>query len=161
MTKTKIDIFDTFDAPWQQIEFEIPGKTMLLRILSAKDDRPEKTSKFPFQGIPFYSSESLVAYYQEEGEDFMKQFKAMKNKSFIIDELGGERFVKVYGSDPIINDMLIERYKAFQWNYSYSIFVTNLSLDELQDKYSERIVSRIHEMCEFVLCAGEDWRKRK
>jgi hypothetical protein len=26
MTKTKIDIFDTFDAPWLRCEFEVPAK---------------------------------------------------------------------------------------------------------------------------------------
>ena len=136
------------------------GKTMLLRILSAKDDRPEQRRNLPYQGIPFYSSESLVADYQEEGEVAMKLFKAKKQTTLIIDELGGERFVKVYGSDPIINDMLIDRYKAFQWNHSFTLFATNLSLEDLQAKYSERIVSRLHEMCEFVPCIGEDWRKR-
>ena len=110
--------------------------------------------------MPFHSSESLVANYQEDGEDYMKQFKSLKKTSMVIDELGGERFVKVYGSDPIINDMLIERYKAFTLHRSFTIFAANLSLEELQAKYSERIVSRLYEMCEFVLFAGEDWRKR-
>ena len=134
------------------------GKTMLLKILSARDDR--KVSKCPFPGISYFTIEWMVSEYQRVGDEVMKDFENFKYDPVVIDELGGERFAKHYGNDPIVNDILVSRYNVFRDHNIQTLFATNLSIDELQVKYGERVVSRIYEMCEFVLCTGTDWRKR-
>ena len=134
------------------------GKTMLLKILSAMDDRG--VSQQPFPGILYFTIEWMVSEYQRTGEELMKEIESYKKIPIVIDELGGERFARHYGNDPIVNDVLVSRYNAFRDYGTSTLFATNLSIDELQVKYGERIVSRLHEMCEFILCTGEDWRKR-
>jgi AAA+ superfamily predicted ATPase len=134
------------------------GKTMMLKILSAKDDRTSISSPFP--GITYFTAEWLVSQYQRSGEEFLKDFESHKNAPMIIDELGGERFARFYGNDPVINDMLSHRYNVFKDYGTLTIFVSNLTMEELQEKYGDRISSRLYEMCEFVKCAGEDWRRR-
>lgn len=51
-------------------------------------------------------------------------------------------------------------------NYRYecmlpTIFTTNCSLEELEEKVGKRIISRIVEMCRCIRMGGEDWRIKK
>jgi len=51
-------------------------------------------------------------------------------------------------------------------NYRYecmlpTIFTSNCSLEELEEKLGQRIVSRIIEMCRCIRMGGEDWRVKK
>lgn len=54
------------------------------------------------------------------------------------------------------------------WNSTYTEFLpaltyfsTNLNLESLTEKYGERSISRLHEMCDFITLTGKDRRKNK
>lgn len=42
-----------------------------------------------------------------------------------------------------------------------TIFTTNLTIDQIQDRYGERIASRLYEMSMFVPMTGDDLRKNR
>lgn len=76
----------------------------------------------------------------------------MSEESIFIDDLGAEKiseFVQEFVYT-IING---------SYNKNHRLFITtNLSLDELEKQYGSRIVSRLAEMCEFIVVNGKDRR---
>jgi DNA replication protein DnaC len=77
-----------------------------------------------------------------------------EKKILILDDIGSEKT-----TDWVIETLglIINRYYEME-NY---IFITsNLNLEELQQRYGDRIASRIAEMCEIIKLEGEDRRTK-
>ena len=73
----------------------------------------------------------------------------------IIDDLGSEK------TTDWANELF---YKIIDYRYSNLkpvIITTNLTDQELKEKISERLVSRIHEMCKGIKLTGKDYRLEK
>ena len=79
----------------------------------------------------------------------------------IIDDLGTEQDEQViYGTRRFLMvDAIIKRYKRFPGYKTH--FTSNLTKDEIHERYGERVWSRLNEMVTFVTLAGEDRRMRK
>jgi len=73
----------------------------------------------------------------------------------LLDDLGTEKI-----SD-WVQETLFVIINARYDNMLPTIVTTNCSPDELEQRIGERAVSRLIEMCQGVLLAGDDWRKRK
>ena len=76
----------------------------------------------------------------------------------IIDDLGTEPDgQKVYGTNrDVMVDAILRRYEIFpRWK---THFTSNLSKDDIRNRYGERVWSRLNEMCVFVTITGKDRR---
>lgn len=123
------------------------GKTTALKIIAGYRDF--KT---------FYADE-LVSRYRVKGDNMMYSELLKGAKNVIIDDIGSEPTLFIYGMKfELIEQLIIERHRQFI-NYGYlTLFSTNLSKDDFVTRYGMRIYSRIMEMCEIVSCNGNDLR---
>lgn len=95
------------------------------------------------------------------GTSGFEVFSKFRGGHWFFDELGitERETVKHFGDAQNVADILIhERYNSFQAG-QVTHFTTNLSEDELRDKYDSRTYSRLCEMCNFVLVIGQDRRE--
>jgi hypothetical protein len=80
-----------------------------------------------------------------------------KNKYLFIDDIGAENTQnKIYGSQYFTFSTLIQDYIYEQKN-NY-IFTTNLTLDQLKQKYDDRVLSRLLENTVVIIINGQDLR---
>lgn len=82
--------------------------------------------------------------------DKLKEFVAQEY--LFIDDIGAEKI-----SDFVIEFVYLIVNKRYE-NMKRSVFATNLTLEDFQKRYGDRILSRISEMCVLVELKGEDKR---
>ena len=107
------------------------------------------------EGTVFFNETILTDY------SFPKIEPTKHDYELIIDDLGAEPAVShVYGElKDIIGTVITERYKAFVTYGHLTHFSSNLSEQEIERRYGERLSSRLHEMCVFVAMPDHDLRK--
>lgn len=97
-------------------------------------------------------------WYQRAGIEYL--FSETPGSHIVHDDLGSEATsVKYMGTD--INPMqriILEHYELGR-PFNDVHFTTNLSADEIEAVYGQRVRSRLREMCNPILLPGEDRRK--
>jgi len=89
--------------------------------------------------------------------DWLKN--AMFNEPLVIDDVGAEESIVSYGERFESFERVLDiRYKAFKRVGSLTVMTSNLTGDQFKERYGARIYSRIREMCECIVCNGEDLR---
>lgn len=83
-------------------------------------------------------------------------------QALIIDEIGTEPrpFVHFGTKYNVIADVIRERYDAFKFFGAKTIVTTNLSFDEIEDAYGDRVESRCWEMFRSKQYRSDDFRKK-
>lgn len=121
--------------------------------------------------IPFVNAVVLCEYLmqaetQEEKNEILRCYLPRWSEipkhynDLIIDDLGTEpEEQKTYGTKRyLMSDALERRYELFpKWK---THITTNLSLNELKNRYGERVFSRLNEMCCFIALTGKDRRMK-
>ncbi len=111
--------------------------------------------KFDNYMIYYYSSTGLLneikSSFEDRGSD--KLISEIKNCTLlIIDDFGAEK----------TTDWVLETYfEIIDYRYSNlksTIIATNLTDKEIKEKLSERVMSRIYEMCKGIKLTGKDYR---
>ena len=100
--------------------------------------------------ITMYHANELCDYVREQG------IKEIDRKPLFIDELGREpNEVIDFGNvkKPIV-ELLAKRYERGARTYA----TTNYKIQSLEEKYGQYIVSRIQEMCNYILIPGDSRR---
>lgn len=103
-------------------------------------------------------SKQIATYHSNELIDLIKEkgIKDIIQRPLFIDELGREVVeIKDFGtlSKPLI-ELICKRYEVGARTYA----TTNYRIDALTDKYGEFIVSRLQEMCNYIVMPGESRR---
>lgn len=112
--------------------------------------------------VKFYTAKDicrLCAASEKFKEQYDQYDDIFREPMIIIDELGEEpREVMVYGMihTPLI-DLIGERYAQQRM----TIITTNLNVDELKEKYGERIYDRFTEMITSVIFENESYRPNR
>lgn len=89
--------------------------------------------------------------------DLNEKLATLKNcKLLYIDDLGQEEFAKIYGNTIHAFADLVDNAEK---KGNLLIISTNLSLDQLHEKYGDRVISRLKALTKTVLFNGEDLRK--
>jgi len=128
------------------------GKTTLMRLLPYVVPHkknyhfiPSRNIVFGFNGIGF----KIIEDYSD-------------NKVYCFDDLGVEHIGRHYGKDcNVMGEILISRYEVFKQKEVLTHITTNLNAEELQDKYGERIRSRMREMFNLISFNTHSRDKRK
>lgn len=126
------------------------GKTTALKIIAGYRDYKV-----------FYADE-LVSRYRAKGDSMMYSELFNGAKNIIIDDIGCEPTLFIYGMKfELIEQLIIERHRQFINHGHLTLFSTNLSKEDFITRYGHRIYSRLVEMCEIVPCNGDDLRIKK
>ena len=104
--------------------------------------------------FPFWNAKDLTMRSKGNYNDWRN---VMRYQLMIVDDLGTEpREVMEFGNvyTPLI-DLITTRYEE----QLYTIFTTNLTPAQLEEKYGKRIVDRLNEMVEKVVFENESYRR--
>lgn len=128
------------------------GKTTLMRLLPYLV--PHK------RGYNFIPCRNIVFGFNGVGFKLIKDYS--DNKAYCFDDLGVEHIGRHYGKDcNVMGEILISRYEVFRQKYIPTHITTNLNAEELQEKYGERIRSRMREMFNLIAFEENSRDKRK
>jgi DNA replication protein DnaC len=138
------------------------GKSSLIQRLSCNDNfkiNNQKTIKI--DRVMYLTSEEIVENYAVDGVKYIREnISENSTKTMIIDELGGEPYRVYYSNGECMEDVIRKRYDDYVTRGALTVFLSNFGSEELplSQRYSSRIVSRLHEMCDAVPFIGRDWR---
>jgi predicted ATPase len=141
------------------------GKTDLMKLFAKYSQIQDLTRKFSMS-----IAEEIVSRFSLEGikgiQNYMRQVPDSTNnyqfnfKGYCIDDLGMEKETVMYFGDKEdpMSKILYTRYELFKFGI-YTHATTNLSTEDLLERYGERIYSRMKEMFNWVVLDGKDRRK--
>lgn len=128
------------------------GKTFLASCV-AKELIDKGASVIFFSATQLFQSISNILYNKETLSDFMNTLYTVD--LLIIDDLGTEMtndFVRSYLLS-IISERALRRKSM--------IYTSNKTLDDIRDKYSDRVFSRMYDECEIIQLECKDIRTQK
>lgn len=133
------------------------GKTYLLKSLSQWFNLFVNTKVLRF---PITPAHRIVTEFEQHGSSTLKKY--YERKVVCIDDMGEESRASYYGTDKdVVTDIIQTRYEMNK----HTLVATNLNEDELNQRYGERVVSRMNEMLTKIpLGVGDfykDYRKQK
>jgi len=110
------------------------------------------------EGYSYYETVDLATMYKKN----LKEFNVISgnySQNIIIDDLGAEPTVNSYGiKEETLAVMIDGRFRTFNRAGCKTIITTNLTKDQVIERYGARIYSRIRDMCECVVTNGTDLR---
>lgn len=131
------------------------GKTTRARLASEFAGIEMVTARHIFEellSMPFHEASRIGT---------LTPSRRLRGSDLIIDDLGTEpQTATIYGNvrAPIV-ELLEERHAL--WPNIRTYITTNLSPAEIQERYGERVASRLEEMCARIRLDGEDRRRNK
>ena len=148
-----------FDNSFQNILFHGNtglGKTFLCNCI-AKDLLDQGKSVLYLPAVQLFQLFEAARFHREDMEEFSKEMlnTLLSVELLIIDDLGTE-FVTSFTGPELFNTL-----NTRVLNQKATIISTNLSLSELKEQYSDRIVSRILGNYEVLPVFGQDIRVLK
>ncbi|WBL26715.1 ATPase [Zunongwangia sp. HGR-M22] len=129
------------------------GKTSLMKVL-----RYIVPKKMPYEMIP---SRNVVFSFNHLGFKTVQEYG--DSGSFCFDDLGLEPFGRFYGKDAnVMGEVLLSRYELFIHTKGRlkTYATTNLNAAELEDRYGNRVRSRMRELFNLISFNNESADKR-
>ena len=126
------------------------GKTLIFELLR-RVINPKDSQYFLIR-----NTLDIVLNFNIEGH---ASFRHHDKFNMMYDDLGNENKGVFYGDDVDVFEKLIQfRYDLYRSKQLRTFFTTNLTQDELQEKYGPRVWSRLKEMCSHVILDDGDKR---
>ncbi|WP_154826372.1 ATP-binding protein [Clostridium butyricum] len=130
------------------------GKTYLTSCI-ANELIEKKQIKIKYCGINFILNQIKSSYDYKAPEEVKTIGKFKDSKLLILDDLGTEQVTE--WSRNKIYEIIDYRYR----NKLSTIITTNLNMDEITNKYTQRLADRMFEMCTKFEFTNESVRKQK
>ena len=154
---------------WERFEFD-PKKSILLWGVTGvgKTTYIQELAKFLPRLHPHHRTDFTLIEAHDMNQAYVKWYgNGMKpehpleyknNYDIIIDDLGAEPHkVLAYGTEVFATtDLIVERH--LKRDKLFTHITTNLNHDKIQERYGDRVFSRLVEMCNFVQIIGKDYR---
>lgn len=128
------------------------GKTLLMETFSTLVRHTQPFYKTTARQVAKdYAADGLTALVR-----YLKQFKktpkGLVPVDFLFDDLGAEDSKKHYGNEAnVMAEVIYDRYELYTRYATRTHFTTNLTPEELEDKYGTRAYSRLCQMCHFIV----------
>lgn len=123
------------------------GKTILMRALGACIE--------PDLRFAVHNTRKVTSAYNIDGDEGLRSFLAHQHMLF--DDLGDERMGQHYGDKVESMSLIIqERYELFVDRGIMSHFTTNLTGQEIRDRYGDRVHSRLKHMVNSIRVGAEE-----
>ncbi|MGB5383160.1 MAG: ATPase [Lutimonas sp.] len=117
------------------------GKTSFMKLLSTITTKKKTFDLIPARNIAFEFSNQGFSVIEKYGN----------HKSFCFDDLGVEPNGKHFGAEcNVIGEVLLSRYDLFVNHKVKTHATTNLNAEELEDRYGNRLRSRMRAMFNLV-----------
>jgi len=129
------------------------GKTVALKVIHiARNYKFFESYNITENSKGFDSSRDYI-------RDLLTKYQIEEKNHVIIDDFGDELTINNYGiKSEFMAEVMRDRHKTFIERGDLTLISSNLGRDELEARYTKRIISRITQMCEVVICNGEDLR---
>ena len=147
------------------------GKSILFRILKecVHSDKVVQLGdkmileKQLFRRMSFHTCEHMAKYFMLKGEIELHKFGKDSQKHICFDDLGAEELRNLYGNKKeVMVDLINERYDLFLNQGLLTHFTTNLNPEEIEQRYSKRVRSRLKHMCNILeLGTGLEYKDRR
>lgn len=134
------------------------GKTLLFRAWGAVLQTPD--GKKYFEPFSYHSCKEVADAYEENGMKGVSKWTAgsvmydgVKPKQIhaYFDDLGAEDIVSHFGNKKeVMEGLIYDRYDRWLKFGLRTYFTTNLSMEQIRERYGERVFSRIHHMCNII-----------
>jgi DNA replication protein DnaC len=130
------------------------GKTLIMK--SAQ----KIYNYFPDNSFKFATTSQVVTDYNKPndkgGDEAITRYK---NGDWCFDDFGSEEMGSHFGKIEVMKEIILRRYEMFI-NYGNKTYLTtNLSPQMIEERYGERVMSRLKEMCNIKIITGNDRRK--
>lgn len=105
-----------------------------------------------------YSTNKIATHYMLKGiEGFVNPQGNLMFDVSCIDDLGTEIVPSHYGNKLDLIPYLLQL--GYEQGRRFGFYTTNLSYDELKERYGARVVDRLQEKCYFFILEDEPFRK--
>ena len=128
------------------------GKTSLMKLLPFIVPHQSKHAVVPARNITFSFNKSGFKIIEDYGN----------NGFYCFDDLGVETTGRHFGKDcNVMGEILLSRYDLFLKNKTRTNVTTNLNAQELENRYGNRVRSRMRELFNLIAFDKESRDKRK
>jgi len=128
------------------------GKTSLMKLLHFLVPHQRKYVVMPCRNIVFAFNHLGYKTIEDYGE----------SSFFCFDDMGVEPLGRHYGRDcNVIGEILLSRYELFLATKIKTHATTNLNAEELEERYGNRVRSRMRELFNLIAFDITAWDKRK
>lgn len=134
------------------------GKTYLVKLLRYLIYLNKGSFGFPIKETGEIVSQIKMSLMQNDPEPF---YSLLHLKHACFDEFGNTKHevIKHFGNDLDIGFTIVEeRHKRYMKHGLKSIFISNLELPEIKERFLDLHITRIREMCNVVAFKGENKR---
>lgn len=101
-----------------------------------------------------YRHEQLNSDALENGLSILKGYS--KPEKILLDNLTDQAKIKHYGQDMnVLEAFILKRYEQFKEFGYITHFTTDITISEIRKNYSDRVVSRLREMCNIIVIDSE------
>ena len=122
------------------------GKTIALKTIKKVRD------------LKFFTADTMTKRRSDDS-NYLEYAFQMCEENIIIDDLGAELPINDFGvRAEFMSEVIIYRYREYCKDGRLTLFSTNLTRDEIGERYGERVLSRLIKMCELISCGGQDLR---
>lgn len=131
------------------------GKTAMMKAFHLLGRKIFNRLNDPFMWFQMSNCNDMLNEFEAADCDkgaFHSKYK-VSNRYF--DDFGTERQASNYGKSNIMQEILENRYLSPQFK---THLTSNLSDEEMEEKYGSRVFSRMHEMFNVIVMPGEDHR---
>jgi DNA replication protein DnaC len=128
------------------------GKTCLMTVIKYFLNDQEQYIVKPARDVSFeFQSEGFETINRYSKKSFHSVAGEMHPKNYCFDDLGLERIVKHYGNEcNVMQEVILSRYDLFIRAGMLTHLTTNLSCQQIENRYGEHVLSRLSEMVNFI-----------
>lgn len=127
------------------------GKTLIFKIFQEIGLKPilMKTCRDIARDFAMEGHKGINRYGKDS---FEKKNQNTIKKNYCFDDLGSEFNQKFFGNEcNVMAELIQDRYEMFKSMKLVTYFTTNLTKEEIELKYGDRVESRISEMCNYIV----------
>jgi hypothetical protein len=127
------------------------GKTSIMSLVRYFQNENVRHTMKPCREIVLEFLSKGFDTIMKYGKSFHRIDGALLPKTYCFDDLGFEREAAYYGNNcDVMKEIILSRHDLFESIGMLTHFTTNLSLEELETRYGENVVSRLEAMVNFV-----------
>ena len=135
------------------------GKTTLMNLMKHLAQSDNKFSVKPCRDISF---EFIQDGYQIIHKYSNSKLYQSEPRTYCFDDLGTENNLKYYGNEcNVMAEILLSRYDLYISKKLQTHITTNLSANEIEKQYGNRVRSRLRELCNLIAFDNGTKDKRK
>lgn len=130
------------------------GKTFMFRVL----DKLSPLVRLVGNEFSTVWAQDVVTDFNQNGyKEIVNNYRGQR----YFDDIGAESIGSNFGKEEIFRIILEARHRIFEETGTKTFFTTNLTEEEIEERYGKRVDSRIYQMFNLIFAKSIDFRKHK